>query len=139
MKLSESTPDRPDYHTYQGRGTDHQTRRMGRRQVSVPINGIIAFNGALVTIPANWHLCDGTNGTPDLCGLFIQGAAAGADPGATGGSTSKTTNGHAHNPYTTQVAVGTGANAMWAVYGNTDTIADIRPLFYDLAYIMRIS
>lgn len=32
-----------------------------------------------------WHLCDGTNGTPDLRGRFILGASASHAPGTTGG------------------------------------------------------
>lgn len=58
----------------------------------VPIGGIIAWSGAVSAIPANWHLCDGGAGTPDLRGRFIYGAASdsGTAPvkGATGGATS---------------------------------------------------
>ena len=32
-----------------------------------------------------WHLCDGTNGTPDLRGRFILGASASHEVGTTGG------------------------------------------------------
>ena len=32
-----------------------------------------------------WHLCDGTNGTPDLRGRFILGVSASHDTGTTGG------------------------------------------------------
>ena len=35
---------------------------------------IVPFYGALGNIPSGWHLCDGTNGTPDLRGNFIIGA-----------------------------------------------------------------
>ena len=31
------------------------------------------FYGEIKNIPSGWHLCDGTNGTPDLRGLFIVG------------------------------------------------------------------
>lgn len=49
------------------------------------------WSGTLATIPANWALCDGTNGTPDLRDRFVRGAAAGQNPGATGGAA---THGH---------------------------------------------
>lgn len=42
--------------------------------------------GTVSSIPSGWQLCNGQNGAPDLRGLFIKGAAAGVDPGVTGGS-----------------------------------------------------
>lgn len=41
---------------------------------AVPIGGIIMWSGTVATIPANWQLCNGTNGTPDLRDKFIAGA-----------------------------------------------------------------
>lgn len=32
---------------------------------------IVAWHGPIATIPAGWHLCDGTAGTPDLRDRFI--------------------------------------------------------------------
>jgi hypothetical protein len=163
MKPDESNPNRPGVPTYQGRGTDIDTRRIGRRNVMVPIGGIIAFNGALSTIPPNWHLCDGTMGTPNLIGLFIKCVATAAtNPGATGGSVGKNTTGHVHaqnmGAFTGNTAAGyaysmggngtpigmsNGAGSATAVYtgvsGSVDSISDIRPPYYELAYIMRIS
>ena len=40
----------------------------------VPIGGIIMWSGTVASIPADWQLCDGTNGTPDLRDKFIVGA-----------------------------------------------------------------
>lgn len=57
-------------------------------QSGAPHGGIALWSGALVDIPAGWALCNGANGTPDLRGRFVMGAAAGADPGATGGADS---------------------------------------------------
>ena len=34
---------------------------------------MIFFNAAFATIPANWQLCDGTNGTPDMTNQFVYG------------------------------------------------------------------
>lgn len=57
----------------------------GGYEVSLPSGVICMWSGLLSAIPEGWALCDGTNGTPDLRGLFIKGAAAGVDPGVTGG------------------------------------------------------
>ena len=37
----------------------------------VPIKGIIMFSGKEDEIPANWSLCNGSNGTPNLTNQFI--------------------------------------------------------------------
>lgn len=34
---------------------------------------ILPYVGELDKIPKKWHLCDGTDGTPDLTGRFLQG------------------------------------------------------------------
>src|SRR3546814_12145550 len=38
---------------------------------SMPIGGIIPFHKDVVDIPANYSLCDGTNGTPDMRDRFV--------------------------------------------------------------------
>lgn len=58
----------------------------------VPSGTIVMWNGT--TIPTGWALCDGTNGTPDLRGMFIVGYDSG-DPdydiiGVTGGEKAHT-------------------------------------------------
>lgn len=52
----------------------------------VPVGGIIMWSGAFADLPDNWHLCDGTDGTPDLTDKFILGTNTEGDVGATGGS-----------------------------------------------------
>ena len=65
----------------------------------VPHGVILAFSGtfdtngypidtATGTADTTWHLCDGTNGTPDLRGRFILGASASHATGTTGGEES---------------------------------------------------
>lgn len=54
--------------------------------VSVPIGGIIMYSGNVLSLSAGWALCDGTNGTPDLRGMFIVGAGGAYTQGDTGGS-----------------------------------------------------
>lgn len=38
-----------------------------------PIGTIIPYAGDLSKIPYGWHVCDGTNGTPDLSDRFLEG------------------------------------------------------------------
>lgn len=42
-------------------------------QTSLPIGTILPYVGNLANIPSGWHLCDGTNGTPDLSDRFLEG------------------------------------------------------------------
>ena len=44
-----------------------------------PVGSIIAYSGLLGSIPSNWHICDGTDGTPDLRDRFLMGTANGGD------------------------------------------------------------
>jgi hypothetical protein len=53
---------------------------------SIPIGGIIMWSGTIATIPSNWKLCNGTNGTPNLTNRFIIGASVDATTTGTGGS-----------------------------------------------------
>lgn len=57
--------------------------------------GVIAvWTGLLVNIPANWALCDGNGGRPNLLEKFIRGVNTSiTDPGGTGGSLT-----HTHTP-----------------------------------------
>ena len=91
------------------------------------------FWGTIAQIPAGFLICDGNNGTPNLLTRFLQGVATAAtDPGATGGATSKTTAGHSHGNSTGMTNGGVGPDASLTA---TDSIADIRPKFYDVAFI----
>lgn len=56
----------------------------------VPVGGIILWSGSSASIPTNWHLCDGTVGTPNLMDRFVVGAGSTYAFGATGGATSTT-------------------------------------------------
>ena len=38
----------------------------------MPVGTILSYTGDLNKIPHGWFLCDGTNGTPDLRGKFLQ-------------------------------------------------------------------
>ena len=41
-----------------------------------PIGTIIPYAGDLSKIPYGWHICDGTNGTPNLSDRFLEGTTA---------------------------------------------------------------
>jgi hypothetical protein len=56
-------------------------------KAAVPMGVILLWSGSSTSIPANWALCDGTNGTPDLRDRFVVGAGNAYAVAATGGST----------------------------------------------------
>lgn len=56
----------------------------------IPRGIITMWSGAVNAVPSGWHLCDGTNGTPDLRNRFIVGAGNSYAPGNTGGALSYT-------------------------------------------------
>ena len=41
---------------------------------SVPLGAIVIWSGSIASIPADYHLCDGTSGTVDLRDKFVVGA-----------------------------------------------------------------
>lgn len=61
-----------------------------------PIGGIIMWSGSIASIPTNWALCDGTNGTPNLIDRFVVGAGNLYSVGATGGSKDAVVVSHTH-------------------------------------------
>lgn len=52
----------------------------------VPVGIIVMWSGSVPSIPDNWALCDGTNGTPNLTDRFILGAGQDRVPGDVGGA-----------------------------------------------------
>lgn len=57
---------------------------------SIPSGIITMWSGSSNNIPDGWHLCDGTNNTPDLRDKFIIGAGSEYQPGNVGGDKTKT-------------------------------------------------
>ena len=49
------------------------------KQHHVPTGAIMMWSGATDAIPTGWALCDGVNGTPNLCGRFIVGVGKSSD------------------------------------------------------------
>lgn len=133
----------------------------------VPVGGIILWSGSTGSIPATWQLCDGTNGTPDLRDRFVVGAGNSYSVGGTGGNTSVTltasnipphkhslTNVAPNQQYDNGVAGvnrkaeinGTVGKTDSTIYDASDNLIndppasiDIRPPYYALAYIMRMT
>lgn len=106
---------------------------------------IVIWSGAIIDIPNGWHLCDGTNGTPDLRDKFIMGAGWHFDPGETGGDYEHrhdfTSDAHYHDiPSGEDIAIGDNfGNSTFAevVTGKTDMHGGYPP-YYALCYIMKL-
>lgn len=106
---------------------------------------ILLWSGSIGTIPTGWHLCDGTEGTPDLRNRFIPGAGDDYAVDASGGSDSQvhtfTSSPHFH---TIQDGDEIQDGDYWGLDTNSKTVsgttdsADNRPRWYALAYIMKI-
>lgn len=47
----------------------------------IPKDSIIMFNGLSSEIPEGWHICDGTEGTPNLTGKFIKASNTSGETG----------------------------------------------------------
>ena len=54
------------------------------------IGSITLFYTTAASVPAGWQLCDGTNGTPDMRGMFLYCASIDGDLAGTGGATTHT-------------------------------------------------
>jgi hypothetical protein len=83
----------------------------------LPVGSIVAFDGDVGTLPANWKVCDGTSGTPDLRDRFIVGSGSTFAVDATGGTLT-----HSHS-----VTVNSGGehNHTGTVGDHTLTVAQI--------------
>ena len=79
---------------------------------TIPVGGIIMWSGSTGTIPADWALCDGSNGTPDLRGKFVLGAGTVAAHSSGNGTTtngvftSSVDGAHNHQPGPTVMSGG---------------------------------
>ena len=124
-----------------------------------PIGTIIPYAGDLSKIPYGWHLCDGTNGTPDLRDRFLEGTTTAPKTFKDAGlpniigyvSTSSIFVDSANGAFRPAANDGGGDggnknpglpddfafNASWSnsIYGNSDTV---QPKSYTVYYIMRV-
>lgn len=95
----------------------------------IPKGSIIMFNGLSSEIPKGWHICDGTDGTPNLIGKFIK---ASNTSGETGGQSSiqileenmpKHTHTFVGNKVTTSES-GAHTHTIRGKYGKSDNVND---------------
>lgn len=63
---------------------------------TLPVGSIVVWSGTIATVPINFGLCDGTNGTPDLRDKFVIGAGNLYSPTNTGGSKDAEVIAHTH-------------------------------------------
>lgn len=66
------------------------------------------------SIPENWQICDGTNGTPDLRAKFVYGASSDGQIATTGGA-----NSHSHNYGSTGLGGGSHTHSFSVSLGAT--------------------
>jgi hypothetical protein len=106
---------------------------------------VIAWSGSIGSIPADWTLCDGNHGAPDLRNMFIPGAGSTYNPGSTGGAVAHdhtfVSSGHNHSLLSAP-NVETGASFSYVtgseqLTGTTDSGSTLSP-YYALCYIMYI-
>lgn len=104
---------------------------------NIPIAGVIMWAGAVVDLPANWQLADGTNGTEDYRDRFLVGAGAAYAVGAVGGADSSNylhthalgtlatgnCSSHRHSISLTYAPANAGPNPVW--FGTHTTYAGI--------------
>ena len=110
--------------------------------MSEPVGFIFMWGGALVDIPENWQLCDGTNGTPDLRNRFVIGSGDTYAQDQIGGGADHTHtftgDGHTHTlPAFINVKLGFDfyeAGSTEPTTGTTDADQSLPP-YYALAYI----
>ncbi|CAF1260646.1 unnamed protein product [Adineta steineri] len=94
----------------------------------VPSGVILLWSGTIATVPQDWAICDGTQGTPDLRDRFILGSGSNAQysPTQTGGSSSQTAT----------ITVGdttlTTAQMPSHSHGGSTSIEDSPTIYYDV-------
>lgn len=67
------------------------------RKHEVPVGAILEWQNSLDSIPANYSICDGSSGTPDLRDKMVMAAGDNYAPGATGGASSVTPAAHSNH------------------------------------------
>ena len=83
--------------------------------IAVPVGAIVMFNGAFASIPSNFQLCDGTNGTPNMTDKFVYGTNEESELKDTGGSADAIVVSHTHT------TVSAGSHQHGAAGGHTHT------------------
>ncbi len=101
-------------------GTWLAWKQVADTSMTNPIGAIIMFNGAFANIPANWQLCDGTNGTPDMLDRFVMGTNTEGTVGTLGGSNNAVAVNHAHSDTFSISSTGSNHVHHWNGYYSND-------------------
>lgn len=128
----------------------------GNDSDNFPIGTILPYQGNLSDVPKKWHLCDGSNGTPNLLdGKFLEGtysvgiiyqpglpnitgsfgAAVEENSNFFSGAFFANGSGPGGNDNWSDLRVGFDASRSNAIYGNSETV---QPYAYGVYYIMKI-
>ena len=94
---------------------------------AIPTGVITLWSGSTETIPSNWALCNGANGTPDLRNRFVVGAGSTYAVDATGGSADAIAVTHSHTASTNS----TGAHTH-SLSGSTNTTGNHKHTYSNL-------
>lgn len=141
----------------------------GSSNDGLPIGAIIIWSGTDDNIPSGWHICDGTDGTPDLTDKFVLGAGTAHIVGNSGGEEEHTLTvneipAHSHQQRAAMDATHTAVTAIGDTAGSkkvnsiktdvveVDTYSPLTtisvgggqphnnmPPYYTLCYIMKVS
>jgi microcystin-dependent protein len=98
-------------------GVAANTAKLNR---GLPYGVIMLWVGALNAIPAGWHLCDGTAGTPDLRERFVLGAGVRGPYDTGGGFQTGNAGTHSHGG-----ATGGTALTIAQIPPHTHTVNDV--------------
>lgn len=110
---------------------------------------IMLWHGTVLNIPSGWHLCDGTEGTPDLRNKFVPCAGDEYDPGDNDANPTHTHpftgDGHVHSIPNTNACPGAAAHLCLdgtetgseQAAGTTNAVL-AKPPYYALCYIMKL-
>lgn len=112
---------------------------------------IVMWSGSVASIPAGWHLCDGTVGTPNLRDRFVVGAGLNYAVDSIGGAASHTHTIDSESTHTHGIMwnAGEGLSAGFdyilptstdpgSAHTHTESTESHLPPFYALCYIMKL-
>jgi len=138
-------------HDYNNLTLNRKVKRMrlalygGSGDYAVVAGLIVLWAGAVDSLPAGWHLCNGSNDTPDLTDRFIEIADTGNEGTTTGNntltfsgnSTSKSHGGHegVHTVVETELVQLDHSDTVWHSH-NVDGSDAWIPSYFALAAIM---
>ena len=102
VTISELTQGTPDSNAVLPYSDGSTTLKATVGQIGVPVGTIVMWNNRNgASIPTNWALCDGTNGTPDLRDRFVVGYSSTKAINTTGGSADAIVVSHTHTATST--------------------------------------